>query len=181
MENEEQEKLTKEDQILNNTTKICTELEMIRRDYTKIVYALIAVIAANLGIKLAGTPAIVDIMIYLSLFSGVFTGLMLISAWKFLQRWMRVLQAVFSIFMIFNGIAQIWLYRPGEQPSPLLFNPVTDGFHILLAIILILSAWSARGGLLRVKRANNQCGNTENKKSEQKEVDQFHKGSQSKS
>ena len=176
MENEEQEKLTKEDQILNNTTKICTEMEMIRRDYTKIVYALIAVIAANLGIKLAGTPAIVDVMIYLSLLSGVFTGLMLISAWKFLSNQMKGLQAIFSIFMLFNGAAQIWLYRPGEQPSPVWFNLVTNGFEILLAVFLILSAWSARGGLFWAIRANNPCGISESKEAKQKEVNQFHKG-----
>ena len=163
MEKEEPEKLTKEDKILNNTTRICTEMEMIRKDYFKIVYALIAVIAANLGIKLAGTPVIVDVLIYLSLFAGVFTGLMLISSWKYLQNWMRVLQAIFSIFMLFNGIAQIWLFRPGEQPSPIWFNPVTDGFHILLAIFLILSAWSARSGSVRVKRTISPCANTENK------------------
>ena len=158
MENQEpQEKLTKEDQILNNTTKICTELEMIRRDYIKIVYALIAVIAANLGIKLAGTPAIVDVMIYLSLFAGVFTGLMLISSWKYLSKWMRALQVVFSVFMLFNGSAQIWIYRPGEQPSPIWFNPVTNGFHILLAIFLILAAWSARGGTFFMKRSKHTC------------------------
>lgn len=151
-------KLSTEEKILVNTELTCQAIEMMHKDYSKIVFALLGIVAATLGLKFAGTPWYIDATIYLSLFAGVFVLGVSISFRKDLALPQRVLRFIFSTFMIFNGIVQTVIYQPGTEVAPTWFTPIIEFFLIIIAFCLVWATWTIKPKKVKKEKEDDQPG-----------------------
>jgi hypothetical protein len=129
------DKMTKDELIFANTEKIVVSLDMMRKDYNKIIYALIAIVAANIGLKFAGTPWYVDVGIYVSLVSGIFSCILVIVSKKYLSLRNFIIRLSFSLIIFGQGIAQIILFN---KASTLSGGPAMAAYDIIISIICVL-------------------------------------------
>jgi hypothetical protein len=120
---------------------MCNTLDIMRKDYNKIIYALIAILAASLGLKFVNTPWYIDAGVYLCEAGGVFVLLLLLSSWKELNLANRSMRIVLVAIMLFSSIVQTIVYSPGSEPSPKWFSPIISGLLILLAITSSWAVW----------------------------------------
>lgn len=74
-----------------NQAKVCIKLDNLLNQQTKIIFALIAIIGATIGLKFVGSPLYVLIVVYVDLF--VFIFVTLFALWKYdkLKGWIFIL------------------------------------------------------------------------------------------
>jgi peptidoglycan/LPS O-acetylase OafA/YrhL len=147
--------ITKEDQILNNTTFACDILKGLREDLqedrkdvrsenTKHFLGLIGVIMALIGQKLISTPWYVDVAVILSLVVGTFLVGSLLIWWKFFSKSQRAVRISGSLLLLVSSICQIFVYHPGEELPPNWFPLITNIGMILIALSLLWSGWTEK-------------------------------------
>ncbi len=124
-----------------NQAMMNSTLSIMRTDYTKIIFALIAVVAASLGLKFINTPWYVDVAVYLCELSGTFVLFQLISVWKRINLANKVLRIVLVAIMIFSSVVQTCVYHPVEEPAPSWFLLVINLMLIVLAICSLWAVW----------------------------------------
>lgn len=127
-----------------NSAKSCTILEDIQKNNQKFVFALIAVIAGQIGLKFAGTPLYVDVAIYLCLFSGTFLLASLVAWFKEFDWPQRSSRIFTSTLLITSAITQISIYQPGEEVPPDWFIPLINILMILMAVSMLWVGWKQR-------------------------------------
>ena len=136
---------SKNDPTLNSIDKsiaiMCNTLDIMRKDYNKIIYALIGIVAASLGLKFVNTPWYIDAAIYVCELVGVFVTFHLISIWKDLNLSNRVMRIVLISIMLFSSVVQTLVYRPGHDPSPQWFSPIINILLILLGVTSMWAVW----------------------------------------
>ncbi len=139
--------------------ELCQATEGIRRDLMKIVFVLIAVVAAKLGLKLfsiqptslashatvviPGPANLSSVFEYLVTFSAVFVILATLHDWRLLTLSNKLLKLVFSFFLLFSAYGKLVLFQPGRTVSPVWFNPA---INILLITIAFLLVWGTVKG-----------------------------------
>ncbi len=140
-----------------NETVQTNTLLMMRNDYNKIIYALIAVIAASLGLKFINTPWYVDVAVFLCELTGVFVFFHLISVWKYLNLANRVMRIVLIVVMLFSSIVQTCVYHPVEEPAPSWFLLVVNVLLILLAVSSLWAVWFHKPKKQAVEQSKGEC------------------------
>lgn len=151
MPDNKDEKMSKDDLMLEKLTCIQTKLDAYHTEtkgsQTKIIFALMGIITATLGIKFIGTPIIVDIMVYFCLGGGVFLAGITYGFWRSLNIQQRCLKITGSAFMLTNAIIKI-IFNPGgvniETNWPFWISPLLDGFLVALALFMIWGAWNTK-------------------------------------
>jgi hypothetical protein len=143
--------VTKLDSIEKNSTTACTKVDGIERNNLKIVIALIGVIAAQVGVKLVGSPWYIDLSVAASCFSGIFLGGTLIVWWKEFSIQQKLFRILVSLFTISNAVIQIFVYHPGFEPAPMWHLPYV---HIFLSAIALSAVWA---GWKLIPRNNKSC------------------------
>jgi len=127
---------------LNNThddlIKILVDL---RKDYRQIIYAMIALIAGMLGIKIVGSPPWDDIRAFVAAFGGSFVLSFLIFEWRAFRWWKRVVLFLFGSMVIVSTFTRLLVYKSGTEAAPTWFPFLMDVFMILISISLVLSVW----------------------------------------
>jgi len=141
---QDNEKLTKDEMIYANTERIVLALDMMRKDYNKIIYALMGMVAATIGIKFIGTPWYIDLSTFFTLGAGVFLLGVLIGQWKSFSINQRITRIIISLFMLFVAITQIFVYRIGDEIPPEWFPPMTHLFFVAIAVCITISTWKMR-------------------------------------
>lgn len=127
------------DSIAKDMAVTCKTLDMMRKDYNKIIYALIAIVAANLGLKFISTPWYIDVAVYLCTFSGAFVLCQLIMVWNELRLANQVMRILTIAVLLTSSVTQMIIYHPGEEASPGWF-PIT--INILLTLLAVSMVWS---------------------------------------
>jgi hypothetical protein len=145
-------KLTKEDQILINTSKSCEALTDIKKTNERQFFALVGVIMALIGQKLISTPWYVDLAVILCLISGTFLLMSAVFWWKYYNHPQRATRITGSALLLVSAISQIWIYHPGMEAAPPWFAPVINGLMILLACSMMWAGWTQKP-----KNGHNLC------------------------
>jgi hypothetical protein len=124
----------------------------MRKDYSKIIYALIGIIGATLGMKLIGTPWYIDLAIYFTEFSTLFLILTTWKFWKELNLAMRIVRVFAILLFATSSITQTFIYSPIDQNPPVWFPFVINILQTMLALAFIWSAW-----MFKPHKANKSC------------------------
>ena len=145
------------DRIDRNIVALCQSIDDMRKDYSKIVFALIGVVTATIGAKFIGTPWYIDLAVYFTEFSMAFLFFSTIQAWKSLTKQMKATRVIAILLLIVSSVTQTIVYAPGVEHSPIWFPPVINVLLSLLAVTLVWSAWSYRSMPSKHKEANHGC------------------------
>ena len=132
-------------------------LSMMRNDYNKIIYALIGVIAASLGLKFINTPWYVDVAVFICELTGVFVFFHLISVWKTLNLANRILRILLVVIMLFSSVVQTIVYHPVEEPAPTWFIFAVNILLILLAGSSLWAVWVHKPKVPPAKTQEGEC------------------------
>ena len=131
--------------IESNTNSINSKLDTfvmaMLATYNKITYALIAVIAATLGIKLVGSPPSISIFTYATLFAIVMLTGSLIQFWSKLSFGQKLTRFSFLTLMCFSAGVRIFIYKAGIELAPSWYPQIIDLLMTLVATVLIFSSW----------------------------------------
>jgi len=79
----------------------------------KLMYAMLGIIAANVGVKFLGTPLHIWVAGYVLLFTTTFLLCSLIGFWKRLKTCRKVLIIAFTLIMMLNIIPRLISYKTG--------------------------------------------------------------------
>ena len=120
---------------------LCNTTDIMRKDYNKFIYALIAVVAAQFGMKFISTPWYIDLAVYLAELSGVFVLLHLICTWKESSIATKIMRIVVVTIWLFSSGAQTIIFRPDNEPPPTWYLPILNGLLIVLAIAVSWLSW----------------------------------------
>lgn len=137
-------KITKEDLILANTEKINVTLSDLSNRLYKIIYAVLGLLGASIGLKFVGTPWYVDMFVFASLTAAIFVMAFTITNWKCMTKLQRFFRVSFGMFTIFSSAVHICIYQPGVEASPTWFAPTIDVFLTLLCILFIITTWRTK-------------------------------------
>lgn len=132
----------KEYDIAERIGRIEAKLDILHKDSFKITLALIGIIAANIGVKVVGSPPLLDVLTYITCFGSIVVLGVLVLNWKHLTWPRRILRILLPITMIYIWFCQAFLYSPGVTPAPSWFSPIFQVFMIAILVTIIISAWT---------------------------------------
>jgi len=133
--------MTVEKEINEKLTAIQVGLNTLNTNMMRIVYSLIALIGATLGLKFIGSPVITVVTGYVAFFVSTYLLSSTIGLWRRLSRHLRILRLTFSTFIYFSVVVKEVIFVPGEGLAPFWFSPITDGFLILICILLLATTF----------------------------------------
>lgn len=115
-------------------------IQGIANNNTKIMIALIGVIAAQVGLKFVGSPITTVIASAASFFSSAVLLSSMVIFWRKMSWSLRLVRLVFAIFIIFSVICRNVIFQSGQTLAPGWYSPTVDGFFIILCLLLIWRA-----------------------------------------
>ena len=121
--------------------RIDAKLDNLSKGSQKLMYAMLGVIAASIGTKVIGTPLILDVLAYASLFTAVFTAGVTYHSWGVLSWPRRSLRIALLSLIMFSTSVRLWVYEVGEVAAPIWFPPAIDIFFIVLCVLLAYGVW----------------------------------------
>jgi len=127
--------------IVEKLTSIETKLDLLRKDYSKVMFAMLGIIAATLGVKFIGTPPLVHIATYTALLTGMFLLTSTIANWKRMAIGRRLVRLSFATFLFYSVSARILVFTAGIDLPPNWYVPGVDLFFIVISIILMMVVW----------------------------------------
>lgn len=137
-------KVTKEDLILSNTDRLCTLLDDLSNRLYKIIYAILGLLGASIGLKFIGTPWYVDLLVFLSITASIFVGAYTLMNWSLMTKLQRAHRLTyFSIPAALAGL-NIFLYRPSVIEPHIWFIPGIDIFLSIIVTSFIIMTWKAK-------------------------------------
>lgn len=123
--------------------RIDTKLDMVLKSYNKMMYAMLGIIAATVGVKFIGTPPLTTIMVWLAWFALAFMIGTTVANRKKLPWRKIIVRVTFSFMLLFSVVCRTFVYQAGLDVSPVWFIPVIDAFYIAVCGALILSTWKS--------------------------------------
>lgn len=121
--------------------RVDAKLDAVVKGSQKLMYAMLGVIAASIGTKIIGTPIILDLLAYTSLFTAVFVAGVTYHVWKSLNWPRRTLRISLLSLVAFSTSVRIWVYEVGEECAPIWFPPAIDIFFIIVCAVLAYGVW----------------------------------------
>ena len=123
-------------------TRIETKLDSLSRDIMKVIYSLIGVVAASVGLKFIGSPIHVIISSYIATFASFFIIASVAHRWKFLPPIKKATRLMFSGYILFSVYCRHFvIYQPPEW-----FAISLNVIFTILSILLVISIWKDKGG-----------------------------------
>ena len=117
--------------------RIESKIDSLSGGIMKVVYALIGVIAATIGVRFVNSPLPVIISSYMAAFSGAFVLISVIHKWKSLNYMKKALRLVFSVFIVISVYCRdIVVPRPPEW-----YDILINTFFIILSVLMVISVW----------------------------------------
>ncbi len=116
----------------------------LRKDYRQIVIALIALIAAILGVRMVGSPPWDDLRAFVSAFAGIFVLAFCVLEWRELKWWKRVMMPLFGLFVMVSTYSRIFIFHQGLEPAPWWYGNMVDFFLIAISVTLVAAVWKYR-------------------------------------
>ena len=120
------------------TAGMKAEQRSTNQNLMKVVYALIGLAGASVGLKFIGSPPTTIIFGFVSFFAATYLLASTIHRWRHLKIQIKILQLVFSIFIYFSSIGRTLVFESGVTPSPLWFGPVIDSFFTITCLMLVI-------------------------------------------
>jgi len=121
-------------------SKFNEQLRMLNGNFMKIVYAMFALIGANVGTKYIGTPILVYCGVYAAILSAIFVLLITVAKWRCLNFWERWIRLSFVSYVVWVSGLRIYSYQAGmslTQNQGIFANMSL----IILALGFIMLAW----------------------------------------
>lgn len=119
-------------------TRIETKIDSMSRDLMKVVYALIGVVGANVGVKFINSPIYLVISGWLAAFAGLFVISSVIHKWKSLPKLKKIMRLTFSFFVIFS----VYCREAIVPRPPDWYGLVINLLFIIISILLVMSVWN---------------------------------------
>lgn len=116
--------------------KIDTTLNLMRRDYTKIIYVMLGMIASGIGLKFVGTPWYLYIFVYAALLSAVFLIGVTIHYWKHISFYERMIRIFFSVMLLYGTSLRVYFYKMGER-LPQDLGILANLLYIIICILFM--------------------------------------------
>jgi len=123
--------------IVEKLTSIETKLDETNNHLMKIVYALIGLIAASLGLKFIGSPPDIIISLFVCLFVATYLVTATTFQWKHTRWLVKALNLGFAIFMYYSVICRIFLFESGITVAPMWYSTSINIIFVLLGILLL--------------------------------------------
>ena len=120
--------------------RLIDDAQETRKGIMKLVYAVLGILAATIGVKFIGTPMIVHISCYLALFAGTFLLFSAIGQWKALNWRRNLIRLGFVGMLYFHVGMRIVIEHTSLTAMPFWGTAVVNVFFILLSIGLVFSA-----------------------------------------
>jgi len=121
--------------------RIDTKLNQILKENSKMMFAMLAIIASSIGLKFIGSPVHTILFSYASLFGGTFLSLSTIVYWKKLKPRIRVFRVSFAVLVLFSTAVRSFIYKPGIEPSPEWFSPAIDLLYVWIIAWVVFTTW----------------------------------------
>jgi len=141
-------------QCLSGIGRIEGSLTSLNSSIMKIVYAMLALIGANIGTKYIGTPIHVEIAMYSAVFSGIFVLLITIAKWHCLTFWEKWIRFSFILYVFYAFGLRVHHYQTGS-PFTQTEGIVTNILMVSLAWGFIILAWNRDAKMRKHKRRFN--------------------------
>lgn len=120
---------------------INAKLDNLIKQNTRIMLAMLAIIAATLGVRFVGSPAHTIVLTYATLFAGTFLLASIVFYWNRIPRSRLILRIGFMMFLFFSAICRVFVFVPEIELPPSWYVPTIDIFLTILAILLVVSVW----------------------------------------
>lgn len=140
------ERLSERELLIAIFTKLDTYEKSLEGLVMKVVIALIAVVAANVGLKFVGSPWWVGLTAYVSFFASAFLLGSVFVTWRKITWPSRLVRLVFATFMAASSITRLFLFEPEAEVAPAWFPGLMDGFFVILAALLVIAVWNSWDG-----------------------------------
>ena len=127
-------------QCLIGIAQMDQKLTTLNNSIMRIVYALLAVVGANIGTKFIGTPWYIEIAMYSTMFGGIFVFLITVAKYRCLSFWERWIRFTFVGYTIYVTILRIYHYQTNTALTQI-EGMVANAFLCTLAVGFILLAW----------------------------------------
>ncbi len=127
--------------MLEKLSSIESKLDLMRGDYIKIMFALLAVAGASIGTKFISSPFHIIFLSWAAIFAVVFVLCSVYWAWLKLSWPRRLLRLGFCTLIGFSCLVRLFVYEWGTV-SPVWFSPLIDLGYVLVCGLLIWSAWN---------------------------------------
>lgn len=130
-----------EHEVIIKLTSIDTKLDFLHRDFSRIIFAMLGIIAANLGMKFIGSPAHIIIFTYVALFAVVFMLSNLVSNWNKLDWLTKTFRTSITTLIMFSVTCRILIFEVGIQFPPMWYTPVIDILFIIICVLTVMRTW----------------------------------------
>ncbi len=121
--------------------EVSSGVKNLNKTLVKVIFALIAILAADKGIKLLGTPWYVHIGMWSCIFAGIWLLCMVIVQWKSLGLWRRVARVSISLAMLYASGLRIFYYGIGERIDPK-WGAIANFLWVAIAISAVAATWT---------------------------------------
>lgn len=120
---------------------IHAKLDQINKHSSRLMFAMLGIIAATLGVRFINSPPWTIGFAYISFFTAVVLVSSVLFYWRRIG-WPRAIVRIgFAAFMLFSVLVRIFIFESGITKAPIWYAPIIDIFFILLGILLVLSAY----------------------------------------
>ena len=127
--------------------KMCVKIEMMknvmdnmRSDNMKIIFALIALVAANFGLKYLGTPWWLYIGVGMSIFASIFLLCCTIMTWSKINKVWMFLGITVSVKLMYASVLRIFFYHNNLR-LPQLCGIPAQLLDAIVCILLVIMFW----------------------------------------
>ncbi len=127
-------------ELQTSISHIVDRMEANEKLLGKIVFALLGIIGATIGVKFIGTPWYVEVAIYSALISAIFmTG---VTVWRFryLSKGRIIIRLSYAMLVVHATGVRIYYYAK-ELPIPMEAGVAQNMLFVCLAIALAIDAW----------------------------------------
>jgi len=121
-------------------SEIKVTINLLRGDLMKILYVMLGMIGAQIGVKYLGTPWHLYIMVYVSIITTVFLLASTLFSWRAIPRLWRGLG--FSLAMLFGFSSGIRLLCYSKMiPLPKEAGVVVQALYVLCGTLVVIIFW----------------------------------------
>ncbi len=130
--------------IAEKLTSIDTKLDFLHKDYTKLMFGMMAIVGATVGLKIMGTPPITIIATYTAVFCMLFLLLVVALRWKYLSWSSRLVRGSFALFTAYSVICRETVMKRHiafEVGFPQWYLWGIDAAFTIVCLIMAITAW----------------------------------------
>ena len=126
---------------VDRLARIDVKLDQLIKHYSRMIFAMLGIIAATVGVKFIGSPPYVIIATYMAWFGSVFVLTSVVYKWRDLHWTARALRLSMGCLVLFSVLVRTIVYQVGIEAAPVWYSPAIDCFYIVVCTVMVLRVW----------------------------------------